>query len=62
MPGDPADEPIIYRLPRTILHRVRRIVIDLANPEEFAPYRWSPETRQERRQQAHFEQHAWDYY
>ena len=59
-PGDPADEPIIYRLPRTVCAEYDRIVIDPQNPDEFGAYRWSPETRQERRQWAYFDEHAWD--
>lgn len=60
MPGDPADEPIIYRLPRTVWTQHARIVIDPQNPGELDLYRWSPETRQERRQRTHLDEHVWD--
>jgi hypothetical protein len=60
MPEGLADDPILFKLPSAVLCGRRRIVIDLENLGLFGPYRWSPETRQERRHQVWLDRHVWD--
>lgn len=61
MPLRPTDDPIIFMLPQAMCAAPSRIVIDPQAPGAFEPYRWSPETRQERRRRAYLDAHVWDY-
>lgn len=56
----PADDPVVYRIPRRVWEHCASITIDLSDARAWSvPYRWSPLTRQEVRRNRKMDQEVW---
>ncbi|MFD2610365.1 hypothetical protein ACFSR9_13100 [Deinococcus taklimakanensis] len=61
LPSSDEDDPVIYRIPESEWASRSSIRIEVRNPScRYAPYRWTPQTRQETRWLEFFAEHCWD--
>ncbi|NTY00453.1 hypothetical protein [Deinococcus sp. JMULE3] len=60
LPSGPADDPVLYRIPRSVWQHCASITIDLHDSSAWpVAYRWSPPTRQEERRNRQLDLEVW---